>query len=542
MRERAVIPFLRSPSFPGVPDEVAAVSLPAVEGAAPVSDDMLGRIAEARIGGSFWGTRIGGFRFVAREGLSFPAGWLREEVGVLARAGGGSVKMLPHDCDPWTLVEGAKAVLAEPDDELAMVAALSGVAVVDADGAVVSDAVMRDEVKRSLSCARYRTCFAAPGEDDGSELEDVIAILSDWRRHFDGNRGIGAAAGMAFWKRKAIRQLLWDGRAELPLLKAGAALRRARGTGMSLAVWPSRIPASLRADAERAGVPVIQVEDGFLRSRGLGAALHPPGSVVLDRSGIYFDATRPSDLETLLATHDFPPALLARAARLRERLCASGVTKYGASDAAAVVLPQGRRTVMAIGQVEDDLSVRLGGAGITDNLEFLRRVRTAEPDAWIVYRPHPDVMAGHRKGQIPDALALEQVDVIDANSPLMPMVERVDEVHVLSSLTGFEALLRGRSVTVHGQPFYAGWGLTRDLAPPIGRRGRQLGVDALVAAALILYPRYVDPLTQLPCGPETMVERLASGHGATVNWLVKARIMQGRLRRYMDLALERLRG
>jgi capsular polysaccharide export protein len=85
----------------------------------------------------------------------------------------------------------------------------------------------------------------------------------------------------------------------------------------------------------------------------------------------------------------------------------------------------------------------------------------------------------------------------------------VDAVHVLTSLAGFEALLRGRAVTCHGTPFYAGWGLTRDLAPVPARRGRALTLDALVAGVLILYPRYLDPVSGLPCPPEVLVERMA---------------------------------
>jgi capsular polysaccharide export protein len=76
-------------------------------------------------------------------------------------------------------------------------------------------------------------------------------------------------------------------------------------------------------------------------------------------------------------------------------------------------------------------------------------------------------------------------------------------------LSGFEALLRGRRVVTHGRPFYAGWGLTEDRDPP-PRRGRRLSLDELVAAALILYPRYRDPVTGLPCPPEVLLERLAA--------------------------------
>ncbi len=94
--------------------------------------------------------------------------------------------------------------------------------------------------------------------------------------------------------------------------------------------------------------------------------------------------------------------------------------------------------------------------------------------------------------------------------PIGPLYALVDEVHCLSSLSGFEALLRGRRVVTHGRPFYAGWGLTEDRDPP-PRRGRRLSLDELVAGALILYPRYRDPVSGLPCPPEVLLERLAAG-------------------------------
>ena len=179
---------------------------------------------------------------------------------------------------------------------------------------------------------------------------------------------------------------------------------------------------------------------------------------------------------------------------------------------------------------------------MTGNLDLLQRVRAVEPDAHIVYRPHPDVQAGLRRGHLSDAAILELADGIDTGSPLMALVQAVDEVHVLSSLTGFEALMRDRPVTVHGMPFYAGWGLTRDLAAPNQRRGRQLSLDQLVAGALILYPQYLDPVTRLPCGPEIMVERLASEAPSPGSWLVRLRTLQGKLQRFMTWCAEYLHG
>ncbi|HJZ17667.1 MAG TPA: hypothetical protein VJ251_19865, partial [Stellaceae bacterium] len=98
---------------------------------------------------------------------------------------------------------------------------------------------------------------------------------------------------------------------------------------------------------------------------------------------------------------------------------------------------------------------------------------------------------------------------------------------------GFEALLRGRRVVVYGRPFYAGWGLTSDLTGI--DRGRRLTLEELVAGALILYPRYLDPVTRLPCKPELVIERLASPELWRPGLLVAARRLQGLLvRRWSD--------
>ncbi|BBF71433.1 hypothetical protein SBA_ch1_36330 [Sphingomonas bisphenolicum] len=529
--------FLRSPPFPGVATSVAAVSV-AAQGA-PVQDSVLHAIADARVGGAFWGDRPQGVAIVVRAGVAVQAdrvsGIDPDHIGIVGDMPS-SVhgRILRDPVDPWHLIAAADAVHADAEDELAVVAGMLGVAVFDAQGEEVPADRLRDVARARIGMARYRDCFT----DRDVPVEQVIERLGEWRRHLDSNRDIAAASGMAFWKRDMMRQFLWDGLRAPPFLAPEKGLRSAQQSGRALAIWPSRVPASTVRDAERMQVPICRVEDGFLRSNGLGAGLHPPSSVVVDHAGIYYNALVPSELEQLLATHPFPPTLIERAKRLRTAISDAGVTKYGIEGGRMLDLPAGRRTVLAIGQVDDDMSVRLGGAGVEGNLDFLSRVRRSEPDAWIIYRPHPDVQAGHRRGHLSDAAILSHADAIDSGAPLMEMVQAVDDVHVLSSLTGFEALVRGQSVTVHGMPFYAGWGLTRDLAEPTGRRGRRLTVDQLVAGTLILYPRYIDPVTRLPCGPELMVDRMASASTPNVTWLIRARTAQGKLRRFMTLCAE----
>jgi capsular polysaccharide export protein len=274
-------------------------------------------------------------------------------------------------------------------------------------------------------------------------------------------------------------------------------------------------------------LPMFQIEDGFIRSVGLGANCVPPLSIVVDPHGAHYDPAQPSGLELMLASQDFTPQMLERARQLREVIVAQGISKYGKGIGASVREGGNRRHVLVTGQVEDDQSVIKGGGNITSNLELLRRVRAVAPDAFIIYRPHPDVDAGHRKGFIEDDVVLTVANSIAREDAITSLIEIADEVHVLTSLAGFEALMRGKPVITHGIPFYAGWGLTTDLGPVPPRRQRRRSLDELVAATLLLYPRYLDPVTRLPCPPEILIERLSAGGGKD-GLLVNARRAWGR--------------
>ena len=288
------------------------------------------------------------------------------------------------------------------------------------------------------------------------------------------------------------------------------ALARQKARGGRIVVWASREPQALEARCAAQGAELVRIEDGFLRSVGLGANLEPPSSLVLDRRGIYYDPSRPSDLEHLLQNADFPPALLQEAAALRARILEARLSKYnvGSSQVAAAFAPaKGRRRVLVPAQVANDASVARGSGAVRDNLSLLKAVRQARPDAFIVYKPHPDVEAGLRPGAVPDNQALEYADAIAARSSIAHLLDETDEVHTLTSLAGFEALLKGLAVSTYGMPFYAGWGLTED-RETCDRRTRRLSIDQLVAATLILYPRYVHRPSGWPCGAADVVNFL----------------------------------
>jgi capsular polysaccharide export protein len=268
------------------------------------------------------------------------------------------------------------------------------------------------------------------------------------------------------------------------------------------------------------GVNVVRLEDGFLRSVGLGADLIKPVSWVFDSSGIYFDATRCSDLELLLETTGFTTEMKTRAHCFRERIVSSCLTKYNVGSG-EWKRPSGmHRIILVPGQVESDASIRFGAPGIATNMGLLRAVREANPDAHVLYKPHPDVLAGMRiKGQDEDR-ALQWCHEQINNIPMGTLLPQVDELHTLTSLAGFEALLRGKKVTCYGQPFYAGWGLTTDILP-IARRTRTLTLAELVSGALILYPTYIARRSGTLTTPEQALDDLlvwSRQAGVAVPW------------------------
>ncbi len=282
--------------------------------------------------------------------------------------------------------------------------------------------------------------------------------------------------------------------------------------GADLLVW-GRTPVPEHARLRR----VLRVEDGFVRSVGLGAAFARPLSWVFDHQGMHYDATRPSALEQLLQNTAFDEPLLARAAALRLRLVAQGLTKYNLPGT-AWQRPEGAgRVCLVVGQVESDAALALGSPRWRSNLALLRHLREQHPHAFLLYKPHPDVCAGVRAAGDAEHQARRWCDEVIEQADMAQLLGAVDECHVMTSLAGFEALLRGVPVVTHGQPFYAGWGLTQDQLP-LPRRTRQLSIDQLVAGALLLYPRYVSARTGRRCDAETALDELAAARsraGAT---------------------------
>lgn len=523
-------PFLRTPPFPGHRGKPLA----RVGRGEAIRAETLDLLRQARVGGVFWGRRTPLPRDVA---LVLAPDTRQQLKAMLNDAKGkpvvvlcpraiflppGSVR-LDRDHDLWDLAAQAPEIWAGAQHDLALIGALCRVPM------------------RLFGEGRYRRCATEPDAGAAKALasytyhcpftgaqwsvDQAICQLAQWRQLMDANRQIDAIYGIAAWKRITMTGLMWDGTSPVRYRRRAP---RAPSPQFRAAIWKSRSPAKVVEAIATQGGAFAEIEDGFIRSSGLGANCIPPLSAIVDHSGIYFDPASPSDLETILQNHDFTADLCARAAQLRQRLVAEAISKYG-KGAARLPRPQdSRKTVLVTGQVEDDRSVQSGGGG-QSNLALLAKARALEPQAYLIYKPHPDVEAGHRKGHIPHHLALTYADDVRYETNISSLIDLADAIHVLTSLAGFEALMRGKPVTTHGVPFYAGWGLTLDLGHVPARRTRRRTIDELVAATLLIYPRYLDPVSRLPCSAELLVERMTQGLAEIRSPLVEIRKLQGRL-------------
>lgn len=371
------------------------------------------------------------------------------------------------------------------------------------------------------ACLRYSR-YLNPVNGKAGTLFDVLNWLMMQRQHHQQRAGRLWSPGLTLWKRSILSPFLRTKTNKVNFSK--------RHAGESACVvWGTKGEQRWRENAERKNIPQWRMEDGFLRSAGLGSDLHPPLSLVLDKTGIYYDATRPSDLETLLSASRLTGFQQQRAAQLRQRLVASKVSKYNLG--AAFTLPaeaSGKTVLLVPGQVEDDASILTGTMGLRTNGELLRTVRERHPDAYIIYKPHPDVLVGNRQGNIPAEDVSRWADSQALDADIIQCIQAADELHTLTSLSGFEALMHGKKVVCYGMPFYAGWGLTHD-EHTCSRRTRSLTLDDVVYQALIAYPSYINPQSREPILAEQAAELLAATPRAQMQF---SKIKAGRIVRY----------
>jgi len=354
--------------------------------------------------------------------------------------------------------------------------------------------------------------YVHPDTGEECEPEDAIDWVAQQQRGSQTRFKQMAAVGFSIWKRAWLAAYTRDIAEQLEFVSEKKMSRHDSGT--PLLVWGAG-----RAEKIREQYPdhlVFTMEDGFVRSAGLGTDLKRPSSLIIDRVGIYYNSCRESELENKLNACDVTDEQKELGREIVKSLVSNGTTKYNVGekldDDLSGWLQQSRESnkeiILVPGQVETDASIEYGSPEIKTNLTLLQQVRAEFPNAVVLYKPHPDIVANNRRNKIDFSNEASIADklIIDAN--IAQLYSQVDRVCTLTSLSGFEAMMRGIKVNTYGLPFYAGWGLTTDLLT-CPRRQNQLSVEELVYVSLVEYPRYVNWETWNFCSVQTVMQQLA---------------------------------
>lgn len=350
-----------------------------------------------------------------------------------------------------------------------------------------------------------------PISGERCELEDILDFVKLQYVSWSKYRGKLYCVGFSPWKRRFIKSYFQSPDTDIEFVKTvESALKKGFNSESTICLWSNRYEEVAKELSDNFDTPVWKIEDGFIRSISLGSNYAPPASLVVDKSGIYFDPTTSSDLETLLSSYQFTPSLLSDADELKNALISKAVSKYNVGVRCKNNLyPSSldKRRILVPGQVSDDASILKGCVDIKSNLELLKVVRVNYPKAFIIYKPHPDVVSGNRKGELSTEYLKKYCDQVVVDVSISDCLSQVDEVHTMTSLVGFEGLMHEKKVYCYGVPFYAGWGLTVD-RHTCNRRSRKLVLNELIAGVLILYPLYINWDTHQYTTPLDIVNKI----------------------------------
>ncbi|WP_372737927.1 hypothetical protein [Neptunomonas sp.] len=267
--------------------------------------------------------------------------------------------------------------------------------------------------------------------------------------------------------------------------------------------------AAARQFANNHDLPYIALEDGFLRSLGLGVHGHLEHSFIADSVGIYYDASRPSALEELiLASSQLDAIALEQSSQAIQRLGQHRLSKYNAAPDYPVSRLQAGAAVLVVDQTYGDISVQLGQGSPETFVKMLETAVANHPDAEILVKVHPDVLAGKKKGYLLECAQQMNCTLIAEDVNPWAFFDVVSDVYVVTSHMGFEALVAGKKVHCFGMPYYAGWGLTQDYQT-CERRSRPRSLEQVFYAVYVQYCRYLNPYTGQRCQLEDTIELLA---------------------------------
>lgn len=330
-------------------------------------------------------------------------------------------------------------------------------------------------------------------ENENIGYEKFYLVGDNWL--YEKNKPIAIILGCNDWKFGFISDYLKDFRCafaprKLDGFKAIRTISRLKIKPSQIIVWGYNENRLLSFYLKTKSI--WRLEDGFVRSSALGATHSTPYSLVLDKTGFYYNSSEPSDIENILNTYDFSSdlALLEKAKIALDTLINLKISKYNPPSLHKDISIKIKKRVAVLGQVDGDASIKYGNVNKTTSEEMLLLAKEENPEAEIIYRPHPEVFKGYQKSKLKKKRIESIATLSSPDEDIIEFLDRVDHIYTITSLTGLEALIRGKKVTVMGTPFYSGWGLTDDRTN-VKRRSRNLSLLELFAGVYLLYPKYL---------------------------------------------------
>lgn len=265
--------------------------------------------------------------------------------------------------------------------------------------------------------------------------------------------------------------------------------------------------------------PILFIEDGFIRSIDIGLSGEPTLSIIIDDKTAYYDATCTSRLQRLIESGPdltYEQALRSRSAI--KKVVKARVSKYNhAPDFSLKVGRPSRRKVLLVDQRFGDQSVI---SGLADESTFecmLQDVIIQYADHDIIIKQHPDAIKGGKSSYFSDdrlafAKGMENLFLLNFDVNPYALLDIVDEVFVVTSGMGFEALMAGKTVHCYGVPFYSGWGLTSDKIPTPDRKRRR-SLEDIFYYAYIESSRYFHPVRNCVVEVEELIDYIEFKRG-----------------------------
>ena len=345
-------------------------------------------------------------------------------------------------------------------------------------------------------------------------LYDIFLYNKSYKNIFDTNKilwdddkPLAILIGFNPWKREYMKEYLAEynlcfvkGKTSSYQILKGLRNIKSDYSNYKVYIWSYKEKKLVYKYLKLKKISISRVEDGFIRSIGLGSNRAKPLSIVIDNDSLYLDVSRESKLEKIIqkSYKNYTQSQISEAKIVISSIKKHQITKYNFiqpvtnTDDLDLLFDNDRKNILVIGQVEDDMSIQLGCQEPKTLEDLLFTAVHENLDANILYKIHPDILENRRTNHS-DLELLDKVTIVPPSVHLHQLLERCDHVYTITSLSGFEALLYRKKVTCLGTPFYSQWGLTDDREINMERREKvSLTLEELVYSTLIDYPTYLE--------------------------------------------------